>query len=151
MALPIKVSISRQPKIQHYSTQSNKIPKHKQKLVSKHQNNSTAAPQLILPNIPIIIVHILQSDPLLSNKTHPAPVNQWWVVINISRSHRRKNYKVSPKVINLCQWSYRPKKQWPVAADAENVTPIETKAGEKKWSNLPDISANWKYIFWPYW
>ena len=47
---------------------------------------------------------------LMPNKTHPAPGNQWWFLLNIAKSHSKTNYKLSFRVINCCQNSPGPTK-----------------------------------------
>ena len=88
---------------QKYGTQSTNKSKHKQTLVLTYQTRGTAAPQGISTNITTRLIHILPSFPQLLNKTHPTPDNQRWVLINMTRSHRKNNHKEYPRVINSPQ------------------------------------------------
>ena len=75
-----------------------------------YQTKGNATHQRIFPNIPSILSHILPSDSLMPNKTHPAPGNQWWFLLNIAKSHSKTNYKIFFSVITYCQNSPGPTK-----------------------------------------
>ena len=60
--------------------------------------NGATAPQSISSNIPAILSNFLTSNILLPNQTHPAPGNQGWILINMSKTHREFNFKVSPRI-----------------------------------------------------
>ena len=73
-----------------------------------HYNNGTAATQSILSNILTRLSHILSSDHLLPNKIHPAPGNQWWILCNMSSTHRKNYYKAYYRIMNHSQRAPRP-------------------------------------------
>ena len=64
---------------------------------TQYKNGSTS-PQSISPNIPERLSSFLRSDPLISNQTDPAPGNQGWILLNMARTHREANFKVSPRI-----------------------------------------------------
>ena len=101
MPFPIPWAIPSPSTIQH------KI-KHKKTLISTYQTNGTMASQGIYTNTPTRLRHLLPPYYLLLNIIHPDPGNKWWVLLNMARSHRKTNYKVSTRVKNYCQRSPRP-------------------------------------------
>ena len=146
MALPNTWYSPRQPKIQHNSKQ------HKQTPVSSHQTNGTEVPQGISPNIPTIISHILSSNPLLINKTHPAPGNRLCILSNMARSHIITNYKLSPRFRNNSQNAPWPTEDITIFSSCWNCNAYINQGRIKyKLNPLPVIWLKRKYIFWPYW
>ena len=63
-----------------------------------HYTNGATAPQSISPKIPARLNYFLPSDPLLPNKTHPAPGNQGWILHNMARTHRETHLKLSLRI-----------------------------------------------------
>ena len=58
------------------------------------------APQGILPNMTTRLIQFFSSDPIMPNKTHPDPVNKLWILRNMVSTHKKTNYKVSPRFKN---------------------------------------------------
>ena len=115
-----------------------------------YQTNGSMASQGIYTNTPTRLRHILPPDSLLLNNTHPDPGNKWWVLLNMARSHRKTNYKVSTRVKNYCQRSPRPTEtttSYIIRGKCDNFS----DKGREKWGTPTAICINWKYIFWPYW
>ena len=122
-----------------------------EKLSTTHYTNDTAAHQRISPNITTRLSHFLSSDPLLTNKIHPALGNQWLILCNMSRTHRETDLKIYLRVINHGQ-----RKPWQTEATVSGNscwkcnTYINQVRIKYRWTNPPAIWTNWK-LFWHYW
>ena len=90
-------------------------------------NNRSTATKSILPNIPARPSDFSPSDPLLPNQTHPAPVNQGWILLNMARTHIEANFKLSPRIRYHRKREPGPAEKITAAAAAANVTPLSTK------------------------
>ena len=69
-------------------------------LMQPQYTNGATVTQSISPNIPAILSNFLPSDPLLTNQTHPDQGNQGWILLNMARTHREDNFRVSPIIID---------------------------------------------------
>ena len=124
-----------------------KIPKHKQTLVSTHQTYVTAVPKGIYTNTPTRLIQLLQSDTLLPKKMYPAPGNQLLVLLNMVRYHSKTNHKVYPRFRNHFQKSPQTTKRMTSYRSRWKCnTYINQGRRKKKWGTLPDIWPNWNII-----
>ena len=94
--------------------------------------NGATAHQSISLSIPARLINFLLSDNLLPNLnlTHPDPGNQVWILLNMDRTHRENNFKLSLRIRNHRKTEPVSEETTTTAASDENVTSLSNKAGE---------------------
>ena len=88
---------------------------------------------------------------MLTNKTYPDRGNKLWVLLNISRSHSKNNYKVSPVLIN-----HRQRSLWTTINDqCQKILKMkhlyQPRQEKIKTKHSYIYLTKMKNIFWPYW
>ena len=81
----------------------------------------------------------------MTNQTHPDTGNQGWILINVSRTHREANFKVSPRIRDHSKRATGPAETTTSSSIRGKCnTFIHQVRGEHKWSTPPSIWSNWK-------
>ena len=81
----------------------------------------------------------------MPNQTHPAPYNQIWILLNMARTHREANFKVSPRIRDHRKRATVPAETTTSGSSCCKCnTFIRQDRVEHKWSTPPDILSNWK-------
>ena len=77
---------------------------------------------------------------------HLAPGNQGLILLNISRTHREANLKVSPRIRSHSKRPPGPTETTTSGSSSGKCyTLIHQGRGEHKWSTPPSIWSNWKF------
>ena len=146
----------------HYSSQVNQQPKiiehnpQTNQKTSKHwcQQIKTKAPQHpkeYLPTSQHYLAIFYHQIICCKKKLTLLQAINYGLLLNMTRSHRKNNYKVSPRVINYCQRSHwTTEKAFSCKCCWKYHTCSKQVRGRKKLGTLAAIWPNWKNILWPY-
>ena len=134
MMFPIPWSIPSQSTIRNQNT-SKHWCQHIKPMLPRHTRAHRPKPKIYLPYFTTRI----------SSEKQTYPGNQFWVLLNMSRSHIKTNYKVSPRVINYYQSSPRPTKTMVSCNRCFKCHTCSNQGKvENKWGTLRDIWPKWK-------